>query len=63
MDTIIKVLDSGEDTFCDRYTVIIGKDVFGMSNNACSPQGFNQYEGTIGLDEGLSEEHIMKVCG
>lgn len=30
----------------DRYTVFIGKNVFGMSKNPLSPQGFNQYTGT-----------------
>ena len=27
----------------DRYTIIIDKYVFGMSSNALSPQGFNQF--------------------
>lgn len=61
MNTKIRVFDSGEDCFSDRYTVIISNDVFGMSNNACSPNGFNQYIGTIGLD--LSEENLLQVIG
>jgi hypothetical protein len=27
----------------DAYTVIIGNDVYGMSDNPLWPQGFNQY--------------------
>ena len=38
----IKIYDSG-DTCIDRYTVIIGNDVYSMSYNADQPNGFNQY--------------------
>lgn len=42
----LKVLDNGGKTF-DRYTVVIGWDVFTMSQNPLSPQGVNQYMGTF----------------
>jgi hypothetical protein len=38
-----RIFDVGDDTFMDRYTVVIGEDVYGMSDNPLSPQGFNQY--------------------
>lgn len=45
----IRVFDNGGQSW-DRYTVVIfdGKqmDVYGMSVNADSPSGFNQYLGT-----------------
>lgn len=43
---MIEIYDNGGETF-DRYTVIIGKEVYGMSHNPNSPQGFNQYSGTL----------------
>jgi hypothetical protein len=44
----VKVYDFGvqEESYYDRFTVIIGKDVFGMSEKPNHPQGFNQYCGT-----------------
>jgi len=38
----IKIYDNGGETF-DQYTVIINGEVYGMSTNAMSPDGFNQY--------------------
>jgi len=38
--------DNGGKTF-DRYTYIVGKDVFGASDNPNHPQGFSQYVGEI----------------
>jgi len=38
----ITVLDNGGKTI-DRYTVIAGAEVFGLSDNPTSPQGFNQW--------------------
>ncbi len=38
----ILVYDDGGKAL-DRYTVVIGKDVFAMSANPNSPQGVNQY--------------------
>ena len=43
----IKVYDNGGKTF-DRYTVILSDgSIIGMSKNALSPQGFNQYCGDV----------------
>lgn len=42
----IIVYDNGGETV-DRYTVIIGQDVYGMSHNPTNPQGFNQYLGNL----------------
>lgn len=36
------IFDNGGKT-CDRYAVLIENSVFGMSEDALSPQGFNQY--------------------
>ena len=41
---MIKVWDNGGKT-ADRYTVLIDGHCFGMSENATSPNGFNQYIG------------------
>lgn len=40
----VVVYDNGGKT-TDRYTVIISGHAYGMSSNASSPQGFNQYIG------------------
>jgi len=45
----VVVYDNGDETM-DRYTVIIGNDVYTMSSNPDSPQGVNQYAGTVGSD-------------
>lgn len=42
----VEVYDNDGETW-DRYTVIIDGDVFGMSENALSPQGFNQWSGSL----------------
>jgi hypothetical protein len=42
----VKIYDNGGETF-DRYTVVIDGVVYGMSENATAPNGFNQYAGTI----------------
>ncbi len=47
--TKVTVYDNGGKTM-DRYTVIIGYDVFGMSENPTSAQGFNQWAGNVGSD-------------
>ena len=39
----------------DKYTIIIGEEVFTMSENPNSPQGFNQYWGNI---KEFSKEHF-----
>lgn len=38
----MQIYDNGGKTF-DRYCVIIGDEVYEMSDNAKSPNGFNQY--------------------
>ncbi len=50
----IQVYDNGGKTF-DRYAVVLGKDVYTMSNNPNSPQGFNQWWGEVYevVDDGL----------
>jgi hypothetical protein len=71
----IQIFDNGGRT-CDRYTIILGQDVFIMSSNPLSPQGINMWAGTIPIHkwgkcaplgkpisfEGLSEEVKEAVC-
>ena len=45
----VTVYDNGGASM-DRYTVIIGNQVFGMSDNPTSAQGFNQWAGQVGSD-------------
>lgn len=54
----IKVYDCGPDSTKDRYTVIIGSDAFGLSDDALSPQGFNMWIGDAAdiKPEALGEE-------
>jgi hypothetical protein len=42
----IMVFDNGGLSF-DRYTVQIDDEVYGMSADPLSPQGFNQYVGSL----------------
>lgn len=42
----IKVFDAVNTI--DRFTVVLGSDVFGMSDNPLHPQGFNQFTGELG---------------
>jgi len=44
----VRAFDYGPEAM-DRYTIIIGKSVFGMSDNPNHPQGFNQYCGELSL--------------
>ena len=57
----LAVLDNGGKT-ADRYTVRIGEDIFGMSDNPFHPQGFNQYCGTLG-ECGYNWQTIEANCG
>ena len=52
----MKIYDNGGQTF-DRYTIIFDDGVaYGMSENATSPDGFNQYLGDRILpDKGLGQ--------
>lgn len=43
---MVIVLDNGGAT-CDRYTVVIDDSVFGMSENAIDPNGYDQYVGEL----------------
>lgn len=43
----IRIFDNDGKTF-DRYTVFIDGEVYGMSFNPKSPQGFNQYCNDVG---------------
>lgn len=42
----IDIWDNGGKTI-DRYTVVIGMDVYGMSLHPQDPQGFDQYSHTL----------------
>ena len=42
----------------DRYTVIIGNAVYGMSHNAMQANGFNQFVGQLFTD--IQESFIAK---
>jgi len=42
----VRIFDNGGLT-CDRYTVVIGTSVYGMSDNPTAPNGFNQYCGEL----------------
>ena len=44
--TRVRVYLTDEDVM-DRWTIIIGGDVFTMSDNATAPNGVNQYMGTV----------------
>ena len=55
----VTVYDNGGSTM-DRYTVIIGDDVFGMSDNTTSPQGFNQWAGSISDKDIVIGSHLGK---
>lgn len=56
----IAVYDNDGKTF-DRYTVIIGNDVYGMSHNPKHPQGFNQFCGQLFID--FNESTLIEVSG
>ena len=43
----MELFDNGGRTF-DRYTVILGEDVYTMSEHPLSPDGVNLYGGEIG---------------
>jgi len=55
----VAVYDNKGKTF-DRYTVIIGNDVFGMSDNPNHPQGFNQFCGEL-CASGITESNILRM--
>jgi hypothetical protein len=49
-ETQVKVYDNNGRTY-DRYSVIIGENIFTMSPNALSPQGVNMFARTVEEDE------------
>ena len=51
---MIRVFDNHGQSF-DRYTLIVDHDAFGMSANAQSPQGFNQY---LGKTEDIDQKSL-----
>ena len=55
----VTIYDNGGKTM-DRYTVILGNQVFGMSENPTSAQGFNQWAGQAGTDVKVGA-HLGKV--
>lgn len=48
--SVIAIIYDNGGKSLDRYTVIIGKDVFSMCENPLSSQGVNQFIGNIGTD-------------
>lgn len=50
------IYDNGGKTI-DRYTIFIGNQVYGMSENPLSPQGFNQF---VGLKKEISKTLLKK---
>ena len=57
---ILQVWDNGGKSF-DQYTVRIGNAYYGMSDNARSPQGFNQFIGEYPeIDETKCGQKITK---
>jgi hypothetical protein len=52
----VDVYDSGSKAGIDRYTVIIGDSVYGMSESPTTPNGFNQYCGEL---SGLSPNLLL----
>ena len=55
----IVIYDNNGKTF-DRYAVIIGDNVFGMSENPNSPQGVNQWVGLKNTDIKIGA-HLGKI--
>jgi len=57
----IKIFDN-EGESLDRFTVVIGKNVFGLSEKPNSQFGFNQFAFTIGKGEGFHQlsDEVLK---
>jgi hypothetical protein len=53
----VDVWDNGGET-ADRYTVIIGDDVFAMSDNATAPNGVNMYITTLSIIPSIREREL-----
>lgn len=57
---MIKVYDNGGKTL-DRYLIILDNNVYGMSENPSSPQGFNQFCGTLDVIKIEYNESVGKL--
>ena len=58
----MRIFNNGGKTF-DQYTVQIGRDVYNMSINALSPQGFNQYNFTLKKYEHIEGKANKETLG
>ena len=58
----MRIFDNSGKTF-DQYTIQIGRDVYGMSINALSPQGFNQYSFTLKKYEHIEGKANKETLG
>lgn len=55
-----KVFEDTTGKFFDKYTVVIDKEVYSMSENALSPQGVNQYCGGVELCKDFANSRGFK---
>ena len=58
----MRIFDNSGKTF-DQYTIQIRRDVYGMSINALSPQGFNQYSFFLKKYEHIEGKANKKTLG
>lgn len=56
----LRIWDNGGESF-DRYTVRVGNDYYGMSENPFGPQSFNQYIGTYCTNVVMEGRHVGKL--
>jgi hypothetical protein len=56
----VKVYDTGSNGM-DRYTAVIGKDMYALSSDPLSVRGVNQYSGEIG--KGWHEKELKTQLG
>jgi hypothetical protein len=55
-----KVFEDTTGKFFDKYTIVIDKEVYSMSENALSPQGVNQYCGGVELCKDFAHSRGFK---
>ena len=58
----MRIFNNGGKTF-DQYTIQIGRDVYNMSINALSLQGFNQYSFTLKKYEHIEGKANKETLG
>jgi len=58
----MRIFNNSGKTF-DQYTIQIGWDVYSMSINALSPQGFNQYSFTLKKYEHIEGKAKKETLG